>query len=177
MYGTKVKNAHNYLEKIIGTILQVDQRVTKLRQLAEPKHINKLADEIFGDLPEKIRTDSLSTLVELLIWAQDPLSGSPLLSARYHIFLRALEGAFVSYFPQKQIYLEKRSSHAEESIFEVALCRECGQHYLVGRIKDGMLEEAIRDLGHPDFGATFFQPIEEIAILYAITLEDFIEPA
>jgi len=149
--------------KEVGFILQHDRRSTKLRQLitAEPREVHTLANEVFPDLLKGVRVRALSELIELLIRAEDPSSGIRLLSARYHLFLRSLEGAFVSYSPQKRLLLERRSRAEKEAIFEVALCRECGQHYLVGRLRNGALQEAIRDPGHPDFGATFFRPIEE----------------
>ncbi|MCK4329523.1 DEAD/DEAH box helicase [candidate division WOR-3 bacterium] len=149
--------------KKVGYILQRDQRSTKLRKeiTTAPREVGELADKVFPDLPEKERVGALSELVELLIRERDPSSNAPLLSARYHLFLRSLEGAFVSYLPQKRLFLERRSQFEEGATFEVALCQECGQHYLVGRFRDGALQEAIRDPGHPDFGATFFRPIEK----------------
>ncbi len=149
--------------KEVGFILQHDQRSTKLRKeiTAAPREVGELADKVFPGLPEKERLDALSILVELLIRARDPLSDAPLLSARYHLFLRSLEGAFLSYYPEKRIFLERRSQAEGGTVFEIALCRECGQHYLVGRFIEGKLREAIRDPGDPDFGATFFRPIEE----------------
>lgn len=149
--------------KQVGYILQSDHRSTKLRQLLVdgPKEVLHLADKVFLDLPEKERVNALSEIVELLMCAEDPTSGSPLLSARYHLFLRSLEGAFVSYMPEKRLFLERRSQIEEGTVFEIALCRECGQHYLVGKFREGKLQEAIRDPGRSDFGATFFQPIEE----------------
>jgi len=167
--GQIVKNVDRFgpelpddMAKATGLILQHDHRSAKLRQLItdEPWQVHELADEVFPDLPGKDRIVGLSELVELLLEAQDPLSGDPLLSARYHLFLRSLEGAFVSYFPQKQLFLERRSHVQRGAAFEVALCRECGQHYLVGRLTDGKLQEAVRDPSHPYFGATFFRPIE-----------------
>ncbi len=149
-----------------GFILQHDLRSTKLRRIitTEPKEVRELADEIFSDLSREKRLIALSELVELLIKAKDPLSETPLLSARYHLFLRSLEGAFVSYFPHKRLLLERRSQDEKGAVFEIALCRECGQHYLVGKFikQEGFLREAIRDPSHPDFGATFFRPIESI---------------
>lgn len=147
----------------VGSLLQNDRRSTKLRQVitTQPKEVAELADDIFSDLSKEKRIGALCELVELLIKAYDPSSNAPLLSARYHLFLRSLEGAFLSYFPQKRLFLERRSQDEKGAVFEIALCRECGQHYLVGRFISGRLQEAIRDPGHPDFGATFFRPIED----------------
>lgn len=152
--------------KQAGYILQYDHRSTKLRQIitAEPREVLKLADKVFLDLPEKERMNALSDLVELLLRTEDPSSGTRLLSARYHLFLRSLEGAFISYSPQKRIFLERRKVE-KGAIFEVALCRECGQHYFVGPkdFRGGKLVEAIRDPSHQNFGATFFRPIENVS--------------
>ena len=153
------------VSEAVGFLLQHDHRSTKLRQLItrEPKEVTKLADEIFPELPKENGLTALSELVELLLKNKEPSTDTPLLSARYHLFLRSLEGAFLSYFPHKRLFLERRSPEEKGAVFEIALCRECGQHYLVGRFIDGRLQEAIRDPGHPDFGATFFRPIEDKA--------------
>ncbi len=150
--------------KEVGFILQHDRRSTKLRQriTIDPKEVLELANDLFPDLLEEARVGALSDLIELLIRAKDPSSNAPLLSARYHLFLRSLEGAFVSYLPQKRVFLERRSQDEKGAVFEIALCRECGQHYFVGPkdFKGGKLVEAIRDPSHPNFGATFLRPIE-----------------
>jgi len=152
------------LPKTVGTLLQCDHRATDLRRLitGNPAEIQDIADQVFEDLPEEKRMSALSDLVELLLQAKYPSSDAPLLSARYHLFLRSLEGAFVSYWPQKKVFLDRKAGDDECMAFEVALCRECGQHYFVGQkgFKGGKLMEAIRDPSHLDFGATFFRPIE-----------------
>lgn len=112
VWGEAVPEGLN-VAKVAGFLLQYDQRSTRLRQIitGEPKEVVELADEIFQDLPieKEERIKALSELVELLIKAKDHSSDNPLLSARYHLFLRSLEGAFLSYFPQKRLFLERRS--------------------------------------------------------------------
>jgi hypothetical protein len=85
-----------------GSLLQRDSRATQLRRLVteRPAEVQAIADQIFHDLPEKSRIDALSELVALLVRAKDPVSDASLLSARYHLFLRSLEGAFTSFLPQ-----------------------------------------------------------------------------
>lgn len=55
-----------------------------------------------------------------------------------------LEGLFISLYHQKNVYLERKASILNEAgrvvVFELANCQNCGQEYLVGRIKDGRLE-------------------------------------
>jgi hypothetical protein len=149
--------------RLVGRILQHDGRATRLRQLITrgADEVQAVAETVFGELSEKARVPALAALVELLLQSREPESGAPLLSARYHLFLKSLEGAFVVYWPRKQVLLD-RGTGGEGAAFEVALCRECGQHYFVGpkNFRGGKVTEATRDPGHPDFGATFFRPVE-----------------
>lgn len=150
--------------KAVGHVLKHDKRATMLRRLAlqGPKEVEEVASAVFADLPPERQVAELSRLIGLLLGAQDSTSGVPLFSARFHLFLKSLEGAFVSFFPERRVFLDRTAQMNGGAAFEVALCRECGQHYLVGRVMAGgsRLVEAVRDPGHPDFGATFFLPTE-----------------
>ncbi|MEO5802576.1 MAG: Zn-binding domain-containing protein [Verrucomicrobiota bacterium] len=150
--------------KSVGHVLKHDKRATALRRLAlgGPKEVEVVASAVFEDVPSEQQVPALSRLIGLLLRAQEPASGAPLFSARFHLFLKSLEGAFVSYFPEKRVFLDRKTQADGGAAFEVALCRECGQHYLVGRVMNNgnRLVEAIRDPGHSDFGATFFRPTE-----------------
>ncbi len=55
-------------------------------------------------------------------------------------------------------------ARGDGALFEVGLCRECGQCYLVGKLDNGTLVEAVRDPGATEFGATFFLPLEDQAV-------------
>jgi hypothetical protein len=146
--------------KTAGRLLKEDNRATELRRLitGNPNEVQAVADQILEDLPQTDRIDALSELVTLLLRAEDPATGARLLSPRYHLFLRSLEGAFLSLHPEKKVALDRRGE-GDTALFEIGLCRECGQHYLVGKIVNDKLVEAIRDPGHEDFGATFFLPV------------------
>ena len=84
---------------------------------------------------------------------------------RYHAFLRALEGAFLVHKGGADaVVLNRKSETVDGSIaepLEIALCRECGQHYYVGRERGGKLEEAVRDPSHLDFGVDYYLPLED----------------
>jgi len=159
--------ANTDIAKSVGHLLKHDKRATALRRLAleGPKEVEEIARAVFGDVPFEQQVSALSRLIGLLLHAQEPTSGAPLFSARFHLFLKSLEGAFVSYFPEKRVFLDRKAQADGAVAFEVALCRECGQHYLVGRVMNNTnrLVEAIRDPGHPDFGAMFFRPMETAA--------------
>lgn len=170
------------ITSFVGKILYDDKRTTLLRNLITPQQstgsasldipqVDQVAQKVFPDLPDDQRLTSLSDLIQLLLEAQDPTSqyDTPLMSARYHLFLRTLEGAYVAYgprsdggsqWPDKEVFLERKEDSGKYATFEVALCRECGQHYFVGKIVNEKFVEAMRDPSNPDFGATYLRPIE-----------------
>ena len=83
---------------------------------------------------------------------------------RHHVFVRALEGAFLLHEEGRDRVVLNRvlgdaGSRAPAVPLEIALCRECGQHYYVGRVRNGRLVEAVRDRSRGDFGVDFFRPL------------------
>ena len=84
---------------------------------------------------------------------------------RYHAFLRALEGAFLVHRDGADaVVLNRKRGSDEDSTgepLEIALCRECGQHYYVGREHRGRLREANRDPSHPGFGVDYYLPTKD----------------
>lgn len=146
-------------DSFLADVLKCDARASRLRQAinGNPISINDLAAQVFPEEAEDARYPALGELVSLLLQTKDE-KGTPLLRVRYHFFLRSLEGAFLSFEPELRIVLDRKQ---EGKGFEVALCRECGQHYIVGLEKEGKLVEAIRDVGHEDFGADFFRPLSD----------------
>lgn len=148
-------------------ITLTDPRAAQLCDLitGNPLPVHQVADCVFKDVPAEHRLGELTNLVERLAQTKNSLTDPPVLSARYHLFLRSLEGAYIQFLPQKRILLEKKQGDPTAAIFEIALCRECGQHYLVApkNFKGGKLTEAIRDPSHEQFGATFLRPIENDA--------------
>ncbi len=86
---------------------------------------------------------------------------------RFHLFISALEGAFLSYKNSKDTIILNRETKTDDdqkiAALEIALCRECGQHYYVGRESDGCLMEAIRDPSDNYFGVDFYLPLDNNA--------------
>jgi hypothetical protein len=149
-----------------STKIGADARLATLRdRLTEACLVDELKDALFEDVPIQDRQIALERFLHLIASAEDSVSKTPFLSLRYHFFLRALEGAFVSYRPTKRVRLTRGAAgqlggENGSTWFEVALCRECGQHYFVGQREDGYLREALRDLGTHEFKVFFFRPLE-----------------
>ena len=91
---------------------------------------------------------------------------------RSHAFLRALEGAFLVHRDGADAVVLNRSggeAPGEPPVpLEIALCRECGQHYYVGRESGGRLVEGIRDPSHESFGVEYYLPTNTDAATHAL---------
>ena len=121
----------------------------------DKRAVAEFATELFGEpfsTPSIVFGESLQT----------DHDGSP---RRYHAFLRALEGAFLVHREGADAVVLNRKSESGEGPagepLEIALCRECGQHYYVGREHGGRLREADRDPSHPGFGVDYYLPAED----------------
>ena len=117
--------------------------------------VAEFASELFGEpfpTPSIVFGESLPT-------ADDGLP------RRYHAFLRALEGAFLVHREGVDaVVLNRKSEGVDGAVgepLEIALCRECGQHYYVGREHGGRLKEADRDPSHPGFGVDYYLPTDD----------------
>jgi len=125
--------------------LSREDHVVRLQERLErgSLEVEALAVELFsGPTP----STKLMFLVDLCLKATPAASEAPLLPAKYHFLLRALEGAFLcmsASHPVGQPTFElNRHSHCpscrsagiESQMFEYALCRTCGASYLVGSL-------------------------------------------
>jgi hypothetical protein len=149
----------------LGNVLMRDHAASQVIKTIRhsPILLSDLAEMVLPGLSEFESYESLGSLLRLLSSAKTD-DGQPLLSSRIHLLLRSLEGAFLSYSPEPRITLERRPAEEDLFTFEVALCRECGQHYIAGQIQGHnppRLVEAIRDPSQPDFGVKFFRPMGE----------------
>lgn len=121
----------------IYSILNGDNRLRTFK-----KHLSKNPDffekicDLFG--PSQNDPKNFVALVELAGRARCFDSDNPLLSARYHLFIRAVEGAFIRFFPKKEIYFvptkETEAGGHKYPVFEMGACRYCGVPFLVGKI-------------------------------------------
>ena len=129
--------------------------ITSSQRDEDRQAVAEFASELFGEpfsTPSIVFGESLG--------ADD--DGPP---RRYHAFLRALEGAFLVHRNGVDaVVLNRRSEDTDGATgrpLEIALCRECGQHYYVGREHQGQLREADRDPSHPWFGVDYYLPTND----------------
>ncbi len=165
LVGAEVQEGDD-IKKAVYRILAMDQRIEELRYASAaslPQTVTETASQCFPELDGQEAASTLACLLELAVRVQDPATGDPALSARYHYFLRSLEGAFISLYPERSVRLSRPGASEGRHWFEVALCRQCGQHYIVGKNEKGYLCEANRDPSDPDAEAVFYRPVDPAA--------------
>lgn len=84
----------------------------------------------------------------ITVCSQAEKGKSSLIKARYHFFVRALEGAYVTLNEPVQLFLNRQSSigagESRQEIFEIAICSDCGRLALVGKENEGYLTQISR---------------------------------
>ena len=132
------------LQRYLYMVLSGDENLHKLQVYLQdsPSFLEQTAMDIFPteDNPAQMVID----LVALAIFARPRPEDMPLLPARYHVFARALEGAFVCLNreahealeddPSPNLFLRryKICPHCSSRVFELANCTRCGKAYLIG---------------------------------------------
>lgn len=183
------EDSNDAVNRFLHSLLKGDARLHALREtLDTPRALTDLATNPLLDAsPEDV-----VHLVELAVRARSKPDDVSLLPARYHVFARALEGAFVclnSSHPahadegKPRFFLTRHETcpHCSAWVFEMATCPRCGTAYIVGRViqergEKGSSVEVLRQPGARseslDDGASYFvlsdqvlQPDEDEAVV------------
>lgn len=153
VFDAAIKDWKQLLYQVLkreSIIIGIQQR---LKEGALP--LETLASEM--DLPEGIKEPEkfITQVVDLAVKAKEGKEEMPLLPARYHTFVRATEGAFVAFLPNKaEVYLKRKkfvnAQNVNYKVFELGNCKKCGQEYLLGRVTDDMILEQVDGKMDPD---------------------------
>ncbi|ADI74081.1 DEAD/DEAH box helicase domain protein [Methanohalobium evestigatum Z-7303] len=134
-------------QKFLYHVLKGDDNLISLRNLLEeePHSTDNIANKIFPDVSNQ--KNVLVSLVDLSVKAKHHRDDQSLIPARYHLFVKAIEGAYLSILPEKEIYLERREyiddGDKKYPVFEIANCINCGSIYLVGETETGINNKKI----------------------------------
>ncbi|AEF95226.1 Protein of unknown function DUF1998 [Desulfotomaculum nigrificans CO-1-SRB] len=119
-------------------VLKGDENLILLqRELQEKPRLLLDLPGLLGLQPDQ--AEVVVNLVNLANLAKINENDRSLLPARYHVFVRAIEGAYLSLKPEKKLFLERYEQITEDGetykVFESATCRQCGSTYLVGQLE------------------------------------------
>ncbi|MGV0795501.1 DEAD/DEAH box helicase [Mycolicibacterium elephantis] len=142
-----IRDGSTTLAEIVGTgsdlaeALCREESVLQLKNAlaSGPDEVQNLREKLWPD--DSRSAEKLDALVELGSSTFDE-TGHPVLSARYHLFVRATEGAFVSFNDAgPKIFLSRHEVDPEtgRAVFEFGTCNRCGAVHLAGDLnrRDG----------------------------------------
>jgi hypothetical protein len=119
-----------------ATTFAHERRIADLRTLlGRPRLFAELAAELFT--PNIDQHQALAALVTAGGRLRDS-AGSPVLSARYHLFARASEGAYTCLSkagPHVSLARRETCDSCSAAMFEFAACKRCGAMYLSGSLR------------------------------------------
>jgi len=140
--------------RFLHHLLKGDRRLRQLKEKlsSEPLDVREVAEKVFPDLDEKRANDALIDLVSVAVQARLEADEVPLLPARYHVFTKALEGAFACLNTsghdddKADLWLKRREECPEcgGEVQELASCKFCGATYVVGQREPGDLPSHFR---------------------------------
>lgn len=153
-------------------VLKGEDRLLRLQRELQKgaAFLSDLAEELIQDALDPI--SALIALVDLANKSKSEHQSQPLLPARYHVFVRAIEGAYISLVPKIQLFLDRyetiKTNGKEYPVFEISSCRQCGAIYLSGitvegykgrlYLKQGAEQDKLEYYLLLDFGS---KPVEE----------------
>ncbi|MDR0914479.1 MAG: DEAD/DEAH box helicase [Oscillospiraceae bacterium] len=134
-----------YYNTIIGSSLY-----WRLRRYSDRiRSIHELAKAI------ELTDDAVISFIALCTKARK--NGKALLDARYHYFVRTLDGAYLRAEDYNSLSLERKTFGDGKAYFEIAVCNDCGKLAYCGIVRDNKLQQA----RHEDPKVEFFQAIIE----------------
>ncbi len=131
-FGIREKTLSEYLY----SLLILDSTFWKFKEyLVKPRSVTAIKEHTgFSD-------DDISSFVEVASKACK--NGSKLFDSRYHMFLRATEGVFITLAPYKDLFLTRKNvvyhNDIEYKVFEAVTCKQCHAIYLLGYVENGHL--------------------------------------
>lgn len=144
-FSSENKNTKQFLYNL----LQTDSNILKIKDILDqgPMDLRDVAKKFSDITVNKANFDDLLSklinLINVAVWARPDNDSLPLFPARYHLFVRATEGVFASFYPEPRIYLNRKKENEDKiPIFEIATCRRCGQEHIVGNIIEGKLQHS-----------------------------------
>jgi len=89
-----------------------------------------------------VSIDDITDFIAVASNAQ--INGDKLFEAKYHMFLRGMEGVFVTLHPSNHLFVKKMDTYREDpsdevgyKVFEISFCHNCGAVFVVGQTEKG----------------------------------------
>lgn len=143
-YGADFAPEGDAGEKLYALFLHAGLFALLRQAAAQPVTVAQLRQAL------SVTEEEVVDLVSLCARAER--DGASLIKPRYHFFVRALEGAYVTLASPKRLYLQRKLADPEtgRAVFEGAVCTDCGRLAVVGKTEGGCLKHTARKGGEDD---------------------------
>jgi len=129
-------------EKLFALCLHSAMFAELRRAVTSPITLNALYEVMQRRLPGIESQQDLVDFITLCSKAEKEKTS--LVKVRYHYFVRALEGAYITLTGNKELYLQRKQwTPDDRRVFECAVCTDCGRLAVVGKTEGGQLNSVI----------------------------------
>ena len=134
-YGIAVDKTKDENELIYNFLVQTD-----LYHLMRQK-VGNVCD--LTDLVSNLNIDMQTAIAFIALCTRAQKGGKSLLDARYHFFIRSLEGCYATLDDSKKLFLNRQKKYFENgnehTVFEISICEDCGRIAVVGKVENRKL--------------------------------------
>jgi hypothetical protein len=152
-YSAFIKDGKKNLEQMLYELFIQDEMYEAIRGVVKSGSID------LKSLVDALGVSEKKVVAFINIANRVVRNGGKLLDARYHHFIRTLEGAYITFYPKRTLSLYPRNFEVIDAerykCYKLSVCQFCGTNYLEGVIKGGFL---IQDEGE---GRDYFMQITE----------------
>lgn len=134
-------NAEKTLEKTLFLMILHDDFYYEVRSqlLNKTKPLNQLATDL------GLTVDDITDFIVVVSNAQ--IDGDKIFEARYHMFIRGIEGIYVTLNPSNKLFVKKMETYIEHPksndcgfrVFQITFCHNCNSTFIIGQTDNGYL--------------------------------------
>lgn len=131
----KLGNDEDTINATLFELIRQDVFYYKLRSLL----LNKTKSLSETAVKLGISQDDLTDFIAVASNAK--ISDEKIFEAKYHLFIRGMEGVFVTLSPSNKLFIKKMETYNDYKCYEVSFCHNCNALYISGNVVDGYLEQ------------------------------------
>jgi ATP-dependent helicase YprA (DUF1998 family) len=133
--------------EILFDIISTSDLYTKMRELVKEYEGPSCSSIILSDFIKELRITQQQAVEFIALCTKAIKNGKPLVDIRYHYFLKALDGCYLALNYADSLSLIRKdyytaSYNDTSKMFEIAVCENCGEIAIVGKIVNGKLTRA-----------------------------------
>jgi len=180
---SNAQNTESITADMLFELLKGDQRIRDLALLleAEPWDLSELSHQLFADESEEPDQTVLVQLIDLATNARDPETEIPLLMARYHFFVKAMEGLSIAFpgLESQELMIGRFSEYPQGGIkaFELKGCKRCGTLFLNGKHQEVNGHRYFQSYPEKKNLLDIQQTEQDLDIVYTLETKNLVSPS